>query len=211
MEWNKSLPKTKLVNRMEFYLRKSTNQKVLNLGPVGRDDPPIPLCSIHKRIMEVSNGVVGIDLDKKGIDLANKEGIHNIIWGNVEEMENISLKEKFTLIIAGDIIEHLSNPGKFLEGVKQFFSKDTEMIISTPNAFCFQRFIPTLLFNREILHPEHTCYFSYNTMKNLLERHGFRIKEYYGCTLERLWENIYGIMPHFATQLLFVVVLKDNL
>lgn len=210
MKFVKALPKTKLVHKWDFLIKKSTNQNVLNLGPVGRVDyPTIPIVELHKEIMEVSNSVVGIDLDKKGIDFAKKEGINNILWGNVEEIENISLNEKFTVIIAGDIIEHLSNPGKFLDGLKKFFSEDTELIISTPNSFCFQRFIPTLILKKETLDPDHTCYFSYNTLATLLERHGYRIKEYYGCTLERFWENIYKIVPHFATGLIFVVCLKE--
>lgn len=208
MEFVKKLPKTKLVNRIDFILKKSANQNVLHLGPIGRIDPNTPIASLHREIIEVSNRSVGIDLDKKGIDIAKNEGIQNIIWGNVEEMENISLNEKFTLIVAGEIIEHLSNPGNFLDGVKKFFSHDTEMIITTPNSFCFQRFIPTLILKKETVHPDHTCYYSYNTLANLLERHGFSIKEYYGHTLGRSFEKIYRIMPHFATGLIFVVCLK---
>lgn len=209
MEFTTHLPWPKLVNRIEFILNKSKNQRVLHLGAVDRLDPSkFPIAYLHREITKVAESVVGVDLDKEGIELAKEDGIHNVIYGNVEEMDNIPLNEKFTLILATEIIEHLSNQGKFLEGIKRFFTPNTEMIITTPNSFSFQRFIPTLFLRKEIVHPEHTCYYSYNTLKNLLERHGYIIKEFYGYTLGRPFEMIYRIIPHYSTGLIFVVSLK---
>lgn len=206
MKFKHSLPRLKIVNRNEFILSASNNQNVLHLGAVDRSLEP--MADLHIKITNASKLTVGADIDKEGINELKKKGISNIIYCNVEKIDENLFDEKFTLVIAGEIIEHLSNPGLFLEGIKNVFNQDTKMIITTPNPFSFQRFVPPLIYKTEYVHPEHTCYYSYNTLRALLERHGFVIEEVYGFNLGRNFEKIYNIFPHLATGLIFIVSLR---
>ena len=48
---------------------------------------------------------------------------------------------KFDVIVIGDLIEHLSNPGLMLYRIKKFCDERTKIIITTPNAFGLLNFI----------------------------------------------------------------------
>jgi len=59
----------------------------------------------------------------------------SVVHGDVERLDELPVDQKFDTVIAGDIIEHLSNPGQMLAGIKRFCGSDTRVIITTPNAF----------------------------------------------------------------------------
>ncbi|MBO0181221.1 hypothetical protein J0682_30075, partial [Vibrio parahaemolyticus] len=77
----------------------------------------------------------------------------------------------FDVIVAGEIIEHLNNPGLFLSGVRRFMHRDSKLVITTINAYCAMRFFVYALRGRrginEFVHPDHVAYYSYSTLRVL--------------------------------------------
>ncbi len=134
---------------------------------------------------------------------------HLIVEGDIEELDNLSLPGfRPEVILATEVLEHLSSPGRFLNAVKSFFSPETEMIVTTPNCFTAYRFLYPVL-STEIVHVEHVGYYSFATLTNLLSRFGFRILEQYGYLLAmrsmRLMRGLFRMFPHFAAGYVFVV------
>ena len=86
----------------------------------------------------------------------------------------MDLDEKFDVIVAGEMIEHLSNPGLFLKGIQRFMSKDTKLLITTINAYMGMRFWIYGLRGQggsfEPVHQDHVAYYSYSTLSLLIER-----------------------------------------
>ena len=80
------------------------------------------------------------------------------------------------------MIEHLNNPGLFLNGIKRFMTPDTQLVITTINAYSGMRFFVYGLRGRggelEPVHPDHVAYYSYSTLKLLLERHHYDIADF---------------------------------
>ena len=125
--------------------------------------------------------VVGIDYSKEIISYYREKGIFdNILYGNVENLHELDLKRTFGVIVAGDIIEHLSNPGLLLEGIKRFCHEDTIIIITTPHSFGLPNFI-RFAFQKFSEGREHVMTFSIPTISNLLERHGFAVDSIDTC------------------------------
>jgi 2-polyprenyl-3-methyl-5-hydroxy-6-metoxy-1,4-benzoquinol methylase len=82
------------------------------------------------------SNVVGVDRSGAEIEQMRKLGIFdNVVLGDVERLDELATNQKFDVVIAGEIIEHLSNPGRMLDGIKRFCRADTRVIITTPNAF----------------------------------------------------------------------------
>lgn len=221
-----------IVNRDDFVLSHCRGKKVLHVGAVDSEflEDKIKKGSLfHFKLMSEAQpkDVVGIDIDQKGIEILRKHGVNNVVYGNVERLEEIDLNGEFDAIVAGEIIEHLSNPGLFLDGVKRFFSKNTEMIISTPNAFSCIRFSHVFR-GKEIVHPDHKCWYSYVTLKNFIESYGFRttsvllysyrdVKLIKSISLKLLLNKsillrkiLYRVNPFFADGLIFVVKLDEQ-
>ena len=176
------IPKVKIViGRTDFILEKCKRKKVLHLGCVdeGLTVERINTGSLmHIQIMKISREVLGIDKSKEGIRLLQNEGINNIILGDVEHLDSIKelQGEIFDIILATEIIEHLNNPGLFLQSAKTLFSQNTDMILTTPNAFRFTEFGYNFK-GYEFVHPDHNYWFSWKTLSSLLIKNGYVINE----------------------------------
>ena len=132
---------------------------------------------MHQELSRITKEVWGVDISESGITFLKSKGINNLFVGNVEKINELTelYSKKFDIIVASEIIEHLDNPGLFLESVKDFFGKDTEMIVTVPNAYRLSS-IREMLRGKEYVHPDHNNYwFSYKTITGLLKKHGYEI------------------------------------
>lgn len=172
---------SKVVNRIQEILRLCTNKKILHLGCA---DMPFTLERgenlLHRQLLRVVTPDLlwGIDSSLEGITLLKKMGFANVLHGNVESLSKELKKEQFDIILAGEIIEHLENPGKFLESLKSIMCENSKLIISTVNATSIKQFIHALL-RREKVHPDHNYYFSYWTLKQLLGKYQLKSEVYF--------------------------------
>lgn len=200
------LPELKVVRRNEYLIEKCRGKRVLDLGAV--DFHQGTFGGLHSSIMQVASSVVGLDYDREGIERAAAQGVTNIYFGDLQRLDQVELPGPFDIIMAGGIIEHLPNPGLFLTGVRRFFRPGTEMLLETPNAFSFHRFFLALR-KVEYVHPEHVCYYSYSTLKHMLEIHDYRIKVELAHVLDgrarRLRKLLAGRNFNFANGFIFVV------
>lgn len=174
------------VNRDQVILKLVQGKSVLHLGCIGFTDllPSERLKqsknSLHYKISAVSD-VVGVDYCKELIELYNNLEIYeNVLYGDVTKLDELPLNKEFDIILAGDIIEHISNPGKMLEGIKRFCGHNTLVVISTPHAFGLLNFL-RFLFRRFTDGNEHVMTFNMDNISNLLKRHGYLIDEINTC------------------------------
>lgn len=131
--------------------------------------------------------------DLVGVDIRRSDD-PKIVEGNVE---TVDLNRKFDLIIAGEIIEHLSNPGIFLDNMKKHLKNDGQLLITTPNAKSF-----AYLFFKG--NSEHTCWYCRNTLNQLLKRHGFKIKQV-RIYVQKKNNLVYDILRYFFANNLIAV------
>jgi len=202
----RELPRLRVVARHEYVVDKCKQKSVLHLGAVDYYNGEV--CGLHKGLMQVSRSLIGLDIDNDGIEKARSAGIQNIVYADLERLDEVNIASKFDIIVAGEIIEHLSNPGLFLAGVKRFFGYHTEMLVTTPNAFSVHRFLIALR-GREYVHPGHVCYYSYTTLDHLLTSHGFVVEEKLAYVLEGKLLNLRRLLSrvnfNFGSGLIFTV------
>ncbi|MCK4327421.1 MAG: class I SAM-dependent methyltransferase [Candidatus Diapherotrites archaeon] len=133
---------------------------------------------LHKRIYDITPKVIGIDYLKSEVKKLQNKG-YNIKYMDAEKLK---LSEKFDVIIAGELIEHLSNPGLFFKGVKNNLKKDGKLILTTPNPFTIHWFLHALVDHNFHCNTDHMCWFCERTLLQLLRRNGFNVTkvEYLG-------------------------------
>jgi 2-polyprenyl-3-methyl-5-hydroxy-6-metoxy-1,4-benzoquinol methylase len=163
-----------------------SGRKVLHLGCVGftdldaADRLALAKQSLHYRLSEVAD-VTGIDYSKSVIDECFKHGMFdNVVYGDVQHLEEVKVEMTFDVIVVGDIIEHLSNPGLLLDGMKRFCGPDSKVILTTPNAFGLITYFRFCLgiFKDGL---EHVMTFNEQQLRHLFERHGYEIEQVHGC------------------------------
>lgn len=137
---------------------------------------------LHFHLSDIAKEVYGFDYDAAGIDVLANYGMKNLYQADLEKLEDVPLDEKFEIIIAGEMIEHLSNPGLFLRGIKRFMDGNTNLVITTINAYCGFRSLMYGLRGKggtnEPVHPDHVAYYSYSTLKLVINRADLKVNKF---------------------------------
>lgn len=178
--------KLELIQRVEFIKRACAGKKVLHLGCTNYPYTKEALDNnmlLHFELEKTAGELYGFDFDERGLEILEKSGVKNLYRADLEKLEEVALDVTFDVIIAGEMIEHLSNPGLFLRGIKRFMNRETNLIITTINAYCGLRFLIYGLRGKggsnEPVHPDHVAYYSYKTLSLILERENLEIKDFY--------------------------------
>lgn len=129
----------------------------------------------HEQIAKRAKFCLGIDIWEEEVSKRKALG-YNVTSGNVETM---SLGRTFDVIVASDLIEHLANPGMFLDRCHEHLREGGLLCLVTPNAHSLNTSAKSLIGVRARVHPEHTCWYDPTTLRQLLTRHGFRPSEEY--------------------------------
>lgn len=177
--------KFELVQRVEKLKKLCEGKKVLHLGctnyPYTEDSLKNEML-LHNDLAKFSRELYGFDFDQAGIDILAKNGVKNLYRADLEKLDEVNLDETFEVIIAGEMIEHLQNVGLFLRGIKRFMNAETNLVITTINAYCAMRNVIYALRGRggknEPVHPDHVAYYSYSTLKLVIEREGLSVKNF---------------------------------
>ena len=131
---------------------------------------------LHGRLREKFPSVSGIDISEANAAILRENGFDKIY---VQSAESFELSEKFDTIVAGELIEHLSNPGLFLQRARAHLEPGGRLVLTTPNPFSML-FISYALLKcpKTCENVQHTCWFCPRTMAELVGRCGFRIEHF---------------------------------
>jgi len=194
------LPRS-IVDREQFVLDLCKGKRILHLGCADFPYTEEKLASgrwLHQKVSNIASSCLGIDLDSDTIAYLRKHyGIKNVIHGNAEHLDDIK-EGLFDVILAGEIIEHLNNPGLFLDTARTILKPDGKLIITTVNAFCLRRFI-RIPFGSESIHPDHVYYFSHTTLQTLARRFGYKLLEAHSYRLPNVRPFLPYIVERFAS------------
>ena len=142
--------------------------------------------------MKAARCVWGVEIDAARLSQVQRwfpedhDGRVRYLVGDVTRLQDLSINQSFDVILAGSIIEHLANPGDMLDGIARLCGADTTVIITTPNVFGLLQFLHVALRRGERVNPQHTCWFSIQTLTELCSRY----------RLERMaWLTGYGWQP----------------
>ena len=164
-----------VVNDRVFYLMHSAaGLEVLDVGCTGKKgDGRIPdvTTTLHQSLKPVCKSLVGVDNDESGIKLMEREGFKVICC----DITLMNLQRTFDLIIAGEIIEHLSNPGLALKNLGKHLNQTGRLVLTTSNPFYYRQQSKILRKGHIQVHPEHTAWYDPQTMGVLLNNAGFTV------------------------------------
>jgi len=177
----KKLMKAKVVDRCDYIVNRCRSKRVLHLGCTDWPYTEAKRANgalLHARLGHAASSLVGVDLDAEGIACLRRLGFQDAYVDNAECLtEPAVCNRTYDVVVAGEIIEHLENPGRFLRGIQSLMAPQTELILSSVNAYCFFRFFYYLL-GREEIHADHNYYFSPRVLCRLLERCGLEVTEF---------------------------------
>lgn len=162
-----AIPKATTVDRDTFILERVKGKRVLEFGASGRLSQAIRAAASEyfgvDRQEDTAANVRGFDLD----DVAERSVPS---WSQ-------TLFVRLDVIVCGEVLEHLSNPGWFLARLREQ-QPNVPVIITTPNAFSkiARKHAEQ---GTENVNIDHVSWYSPRTLRTLLERVGYTIAEFY--------------------------------
>lgn len=129
---------------------------------------------LHHRLKEVAQELVGLDiladearrLGERGYDI------------RVGDATNFHLGRTFEVIVAGDLIEHLENPGLFLACAREHMDSSSRLIVTTPNPFNAELAARILFLGDIWFHEQHVTWIDPNVMWELADRCGLVVERF---------------------------------
>src|SRR5688572_22095790 len=128
---------------------------------------------LHDHLRATAKHVVGLDYEEADVAKMKTQG-YDVI---AADATNFDLGRQFDMVVAGEILEHVINPGGFLASVKRHLKPGGVLVTSTPNANCLIFFLENLILGREIDNSDHVTIYSPTTIAKLYEKCGFELKE----------------------------------
>lgn len=129
---------------------------------------------LHKQVKDAARRLVGLDMLETEAAALRELG-YDIRIGDAERF---LLGEQFDLVIAGDLIEHLANPGMFLGSVREHLTPKGHLVITTPNPFNIEQ--AGLIGRRAgvAVNPEHVLWLDPVTAHRLVRRCGYSVTDF---------------------------------
>lgn len=156
-------------HKIAFATQGMEGKHVLDIGSAHHD--PATHASpywVHKAIKARAASVIGLDLSPEDVEYLRGFG-YDMRVGNAHHFE---LGQKFDIIFAGDLIEHLEDLSGFFESCKAHLKPGGEIRISTPNPWHWKFVLRAALADEVPNNPDHTCWFCPRTLRQLVARHG---------------------------------------
>jgi hypothetical protein len=174
------LPPASVVDRIPYVVGWCEQRRVVHVGfadagyrDIHRQDGEW----LHTHLAGVARELVGIDLDAEGVEAACREGFeaHAADCCDPAALRALGLAPA-EVVVAGEIIEHLDDPGAFLDAMQVLCGPDGRLVLTTPNAYGWVNPIAALA-RIEVNHPDHIVMFTWRTLSEMLRRHGWEVVE----------------------------------
>lgn len=161
----------------------------------------------HDQVKKKAAYVLGVDILDSQVKYLVSKG-YNFKCLDVERME---FNEEFDIVLGGDIIEHLSAPGLFLDCAYRALKPSGLLILSTPNIYSLTLLLRYLFKKNEGSLCEHVSGFTPTLIEQFLDRHKFEIVETALCKraskskLTEAFRDASGfLMPHLGEKIVIV-------
>lgn len=174
------LPKARLVDRIPFLCDQVRGRRVVHVGFADagyREFHQAEEQWLHAHLAGPARELVGVDLDADGVEAARTDGYEAYVADCCEPDQVRALElAPADVVVAGEIIEHLDNPGAFLDALHLLCASDGRLVITTPNAYGWVNPM-AVLSGHEVNHPDHIAMYTWRTLSELLRRHGWEVVE----------------------------------
>jgi len=156
-------------DRFDVIARYAARGAVLDVGCIDERHPERIGDSLHARLKRLNPRVEGLDGDAAAVESVRRLGYEVRLADACRD----PLGGPYDCIVAGELLEHIENPGAFLDRAREALAPGGTLLVTTPNPFRASQFFKILKYGEPQIHPRHTLWFDPRTLAELLDRRGF--------------------------------------
>lgn len=137
--------------------------------------------SLTRRLFDAGALVYGYEIDQIAAETARPYCRH-VYMENIEVLHSDPLENRFDIVIAADVLEHLKDPEETLSRLKKVCKKDGVLLVSLPNFVNLYVRLNILLgriplHSKGLLDRTHLHIYTLSQMEQLLKKTGWLIKK----------------------------------
>ncbi|ARS38481.1 hypothetical protein CA265_01790 [Sphingobacteriaceae bacterium GW460-11-11-14-LB5] len=164
--WSQKVELTKIMSKYDYFKATCSAKNILHFGCT---DWPIfdPATNLHIWLAGICKELSGFDIDVQGLAELQKH-VNQPYFSDFAELSD----KKFDVCLVPETIEHVENIGTFLSSLGKVNAE--KFIITGPNCFAPEHMSRNIASNNlfvEIVHPDHNCWFSPFTLKNVITKY----------------------------------------
>jgi 2-polyprenyl-3-methyl-5-hydroxy-6-metoxy-1,4-benzoquinol methylase len=169
--------------RPDFLTAIATGMKVIDLGCT--DHAPLieqKLAQdnwVHKRLSEVADRCIGVDIDPTGIEAARSFGYDVLHLDIIEDAVPADIENHhWDFLVVGEVLEHIGDPVAFLSTIRAKYCDYVDRIVVTvPNALRIANF-QFAKQGLEVVNSDHRFWFTPYTLAKIMTDAGLVIEGY---------------------------------
>ena len=163
-------------DRIAYIQNLCRGKRVLDVGVV--DHTVRSGQSLHRSVASVASYCLGTDILPEAVKTLQARGLNVRLWDVTSE----PLDEQFDVMICGEVIEHLGNPGGLFAAAARTLSPAGRMVLTTPNPFYMFRTRDNLR-GRCFDSVDHVTMIFPSGVAEFAEREGLRLDRYRGVSV----------------------------
>lgn len=131
---------------------------------------------LHGRLTDRFDRVWGVDRSLEGVARMRAAGFHRTV---VADAQALPFAGRFDTIVAGEVIEHLQNPGRFLAIARECLSPGGRIIVTTPYPFALLNVLYALVkYPRTSENEDHVLWLCPRTLEELARRQDLEVEHW---------------------------------
>ena len=187
MEWRRqalSLARatTLVADRRDYICRLAVGKRVLDIGVVEHTATATRGPNwLHERLCRVSKTCLGVDVLGAEINQLRERG-YNVLCADITAEP---LPGTFDLIVCGEILEHLDQPGRLFANIARMLEPDGTVLLTTPNPWYLNVVLRNVLAGVPFSDSaDHVAWYDPATLCELAARHDLRLTRFSGVAVE---------------------------
>ena len=127
---------------------------------------------MHKHLCAAAGSIVGLDIEEADCAELRRRG-YNVVAGDACSTR---LEREFDVVVAGEIIEHVENPGVMIRNLAAHLRPGGKLVLTTPHSFFALHMVESLFCDpRRRWNPQHVAWYEPFTLTNMVERCGLQV------------------------------------
>lgn len=132
---------------------------------------------LHRHIAKAASSCLGVDLLEPEVRKLADVGFNVIARDLTQE----PLNQQFDLIVAGEVLEHVDAPGKFMKNCAAMLHPEGRLVITVPNPWFANAVIKSSLRSHTFVDSaDHISWYDASTLVELGQRNGLRLLKFSG-------------------------------
>lgn len=170
-----------VLDRVAYLSELAKGKNVLDIGVVehflGAKDHPEWL---HRHLAKAASSCLGVDILETEVTKLVAAGF-NVVTADITREP---LKQQFDLIVAGEVLEHIDAPGKFMKHCAAMLHPQGRLAITVPNPWFINAVLKSALRSHTFVDSaDHVAWYDASTLIELAQRNGLKLLKFTGLAV----------------------------